>query len=353
MDQVCEIPIGFFGPSDPEDPVGGAVWRAAEAALSEANANGGFHGKPFRLVPAWSSDPWGTGVRDLTKLVYQQQVWAIVGGIDGASTHLAEQVVAKARLTLISPISTDKTVNLANVPWMFSLAPGDHLIAKCLAPRIAASVGDDGCVLIAATDHDSYHFRRELRKALNQFQVVPAFQFEFKPGSDEWVPLVRNSLAARPAAIIVVAPAGDSLQLVRRLRRAGFAGPMFGDPRMGRDAFVKQIGSEAGQLYFPLLTESPSVPHELPDRDALPADADYAALQTYDAVKLTIEAIRAAGLNRVEIGRAVRGLSPWQGRAGIVRWDSLGSNTRRVQLGTIRNGSIAPLDNDGAVRYSP
>ena len=32
------------------------------------------------------------------RIVYQDRVWAIIGGIDGPSAHLAEQVVAKARL---------------------------------------------------------------------------------------------------------------------------------------------------------------------------------------------------------------------------------------------------------------
>jgi len=86
--------------------------------------------------------------------VFEQQIWAIVGGADSASTHLAEQVVAKARIALISPVSTDKTVNLANVPWMFSLAPADHVLAPVLAAEIARlSVGRHSCG--RDDDHDS------------------------------------------------------------------------------------------------------------------------------------------------------------------------------------------------------
>ncbi|MCP5117243.1 MAG: ABC transporter substrate-binding protein, partial [bacterium] len=116
-----------FGPSDPEHPLGGQMWQAAQLALELENDAGGYRGKPFRLIPAWSKDPWGTGTAELARLVYRHHVRAIVGGIDGSSTHLAEQLVAKARLSLVSPVSTDRTANLANVPWIFSLAPGDHL----------------------------------------------------------------------------------------------------------------------------------------------------------------------------------------------------------------------------------
>ncbi len=164
---VAEVKIGYFGPSDPDDPVAGNMWCAAQQAIDEANQAGGYQGKPFRLVPAWSADPWGTGVKRLTELVYRDRVWAIVGGIDGPTTHLAEQVVAKARLALISPVSTDKSVNLANVPWMFSLAPNDRHIAAALAPQIADPVQQQCWVLITCTDHDSYLLTRELRERSN------------------------------------------------------------------------------------------------------------------------------------------------------------------------------------------
>ncbi|MBL7041774.1 MAG: ABC transporter substrate-binding protein, partial [Pirellulaceae bacterium] len=154
-EEVEEVLIGYFGPSDPDDPIGGDLWKAAQLAIAQVNSKGGYRGKPFRLVPAWSENPWGTGVKLVTRLAYDQRVWAIVGGIDGPTTHLAEQVVAKARLPLVSPISTDKTVNLANVPWMFSLAPGDHLLAPPLAAEIAARIGDGHFMIVSADDHDS------------------------------------------------------------------------------------------------------------------------------------------------------------------------------------------------------
>ena len=88
------------------------------------------------MIPAWSQNPWEAAVRQLADSVFQRRVWVIVGGADSATTHLAEQIVAKAHVPLVSPISTDKTVNLANVPWTFSMAPGDHLLAPCLAQAV-------------------------------------------------------------------------------------------------------------------------------------------------------------------------------------------------------------------------
>ena len=92
---VAEVSIGYFGPSDLLDPLAGDMWRAAEMAVEEANAQGGLDGRPFRLMPAWSQNPWEAAVKQLADSVFQRRVWLIVGGADSATTHLAEQTSPK------------------------------------------------------------------------------------------------------------------------------------------------------------------------------------------------------------------------------------------------------------------
>jgi branched-chain amino acid transport system substrate-binding protein len=97
---------------------------ARRGAIEEVNKDGGYNGRPFRLVPKWSDSPWTAGGRMVVEMAYNDRVWAIVGSIDGVATHVAEQVITKALLPLIDPGSTDRTVNAAMVPWMFSCLPG-------------------------------------------------------------------------------------------------------------------------------------------------------------------------------------------------------------------------------------
>ena len=257
---VNEVRIGYFGPSDPDDPVGGDMWRAAQLAVERANADGGHRGKPFRLVPAWSENPWGTGTAQLARLVYRHHVWAVVGGIDGPSTHLAEQVVAKAGLTLVSPVSTDKTVNLAGVPWMFSLAPGDHLAAEPLAEEIKRRKGTGDLVLLSADDHDSRMFTAELKKALSKRNLGLRRQIEFHRGARQSATLARQVLEIGPAIVIVSADPGDSARQVAALRTAGYVGRIFGGPAMGHREFVARAADAAEGVVFPLLYTAPGSP---------------------------------------------------------------------------------------------
>lgn len=337
--ELKEVLIGYFGPSDPDDLVGGDLWKAAQLALGQANRNGGYRGKPFRLVPAWSENPWGTGVKLVARLVYDDKVWAIIGGIDGPTTHLAEQVVAKARLPLVSPVSTDKTVNLANVPWMFSLAPGDNLLAPVLASEVLSRTGDGHFLIVSADDHDSRLLLVELKKDLAEHRAVAKREIVFRQGTEELDRIVAQLVQLDPKVAVVIADANYSARLVSALRSREFTGAIVGGPIMGRRQFLEKAGAAAEGVVFPSIwqTNEASSSFEKTYRQRYGHPPDYAAAHMYDAVTLLVEAIRHSGLNRARVGDAIRELSPWNGVTGTVSWDGLGSNTRRVELGTITN----------------
>jgi branched-chain amino acid transport system substrate-binding protein len=239
------------------------------------------------------------------------KVWAVIGGIDGPSTHLAEQVVAKARLTLINPASTDKTVNLANVPWMFSCLPADHLQAPVLARAIASEVGDKSFLLVSAVDHDSHLFAVELTKALTQHKLTPSYHFEFKPQQKNIEGLVEKIVNSKAHSLVVIADARQSAQIISAVRQKGFKSRIFGGPCMGRHNFIEQAANAAEGVVFPLLytqsKESKSFDEKYTARFG--KRPDYLAAYTYDAVNLLIAAIHKAGLNRALIRDAVSELS--------------------------------------------
>ncbi len=341
---VEEVRIGYFGPDDPNHAEFGTLWSAAQIAIDQANHQGGYRGKPFRLVARWSDNPWTGGAAQATRMVYGDGVWAIVGGMDGATTHLAEQIAAKARLAIVSPVSTDRSAHSAFVPWMFSCLPGDDTLAPLLVERLAAIGAQDAFVILAVDDHDARLFLNQLTTALRKQNVAPRRRFVFA-GTKDPSPLVQETVREIPRAVVVVAPAESSARVTIQLREAGYRGPILGGPWMGRRPFVETVAKVAGDVVFPLLY-APSEPlspfaAEFDRRVGKPPD--YAAAATHDAIMLVAAAVRAAGLNRAKIADAIRALAPWEGECGAIHWDALGGNLRPVPLGTIRDGTVARL----------
>ncbi|HTQ57066.1 MAG TPA: ABC transporter substrate-binding protein [Bryobacteraceae bacterium] len=335
---VQEVRIGYYGPSDDSHPEGGMPWQGVTLAIDRANREGGYRGKPFRLVAAWTENPWRAGAASITRMAFVDRVWLIVGSIEGTGTHLAEQVVAKALLPLINPVATDRSIHMAGVPWMFSVVQGDDLHSAVLA----RALGDRSLVILAATDHDSRAFAGYLKPACLREHARLELQLEFEPGRPDLSELVRDALNARPDAIVVIAGARDSARLVEQLRKAGFAGAIGGGPLFGRACFAGEAGTAAEGAVFPWV--GPPAPFFVKEFTARFGRApDYAAACAYDSVAVAVGAIRRGGLNRARIREALASQPPIEGASGLIRWDEFGQNRRPPVLAAIRGGKPAIL----------
>jgi branched-chain amino acid transport system substrate-binding protein len=347
---LTEVRIAWFGPADEDHSDWGDAWRGATIAIEEANAGGGHQGLPFRLLGAWSDSPWGSGVADLARLVQGQDVWAVVGGVDGATTHLAEQIVAKAHLPLVSPGNTDKSVNLTNVPWVFTCLPTDDAQAAAVGTAMIETLGSTPFATLATTDHDARAALGEFRAVLSRSRRAPVLHVDAQVGAGAVAAIEAASrIAKTPArAVLLIAPAREAARLAAALRRAGFDGSIYGGASLARRSFLAEAGSAAEGAVVPLLYEPSS------RWDAFAAAfvrrfgvvPDFLAGQTYDAVGLTIDAIRTAGLNRARILDALGTVSPWNGAAGTIAWDRTGRNTRPVRVAFVRAGRLVSAGPD-------
>lgn len=365
---LSEARIGWFGPSDPADPDTGGFWAGALLAVEEINKEGGVSGLPVRLVPGWSESPWAGGVNRVVRMVYEDRVLAIVGSVDGAATHLAEQVVAKGLVPLVSPGSTDKTVAFAGVPWMFTLLPGDDVQAEALAAWVSRKPGTRPVTLISATDHDSRAAAAEFRAAFSRAGIPFAADLQCAPDAADAAGVAEQILSrgrltppgapgtvsadnpqvpSGPATVVILASHRASARIASALRAGGFRGAILGGSNLARRAFLETAGAAAEEAVFPLLHDPADPRWTRFARDFAQRhfrEPDFAAGAAYDAVRLTVEAIRRAGLNRARILDTLRLLSPWPGVTGEIRFDNLGRNLRPVRLGTIRQGKVVPLD---------
>ncbi len=366
-----EIRIAWFGPTDDSHALGADMWCAANLAIEEANAasapsealssgvapGAGSRCESFRLIPRWAENPWGTGVSQLARMIYEEEPIAVLGSVDSSTTHLAEQIVAKANLPLVSPIATDKSLTLAGVPWMFSCAPSDLAIAHVLVEGVLSELGPRGgrIALLCATDHESRMTSQEVVREFARRQRPPAFRFEIPTGAHN-VSRQLNALSnGAPDAVLIIAGSEDSARLLLGIRGvwpSGVPGTevrsaprLFGSQTMARAPFKEMAGSAAEGVCFPRVAQvdtSRGDTARFTERFAAlrKHPPDDTAFLTYDATRLLLDSIRRAGPNRArvrdELARAF-----WAGIGGVIRFDGTGQNTRAdVQLATWHEGRL-------------
>ena len=154
--------IGFFGPIEhnPESVFGLRMLHGAQLAVEEANARGGYGGKPFKLMlhndyDNWQAkavygedrptDPaiWGSASNEAVKMVYDDQDWAIFGSISSESTHIALRVALRAEIPIVNSASTDPTIPETYIPWYFTDLQDDRVQCLTLARRIFTELGTE------------------------------------------------------------------------------------------------------------------------------------------------------------------------------------------------------------------
>jgi len=60
--------------------------NGALLAVEEANARGGYGGKPFRLMVHNDQALWGASSNEIVKMDYDEKVWAMLGSLGADST---------------------------------------------------------------------------------------------------------------------------------------------------------------------------------------------------------------------------------------------------------------------------
>jgi ABC-type branched-subunit amino acid transport system substrate-binding protein len=131
-----------------------AIQQAAQHAIDQANARGGYKGQKFELITRSCDGPWGRTSKETVALIYEDQVPIVVTALDGRNAHLAEQVTAKSHVVMLSTLSSDPTLSRAYVPWYFRMVPDDKQQAEILVEQIFERDGAKKVAVVSLDDYD-------------------------------------------------------------------------------------------------------------------------------------------------------------------------------------------------------
>jgi branched-chain amino acid transport system substrate-binding protein len=264
----------------------------------------------------------------MVRLVYQDSVWAVLGSVNGDATHVAEQVVTKAWVPLVAPISADPTLTYIRIPWIFRLPPDDAAQAEVIVRDgvLVRSLADVG--LITSSDHDGRVFAEEVLERLAAAGASAAFHFEIPPNGD-FAALADRARSFAPGAVIARVPPSRMPGLLHELSRAGVHAPLLVPwiPGLAPSTLTSHYAGDV--LAVRPFREADNPAYAAFDRAYR---ARYGSAPTpmaaygYDAVNLVAEAIETSGLNRAALRDAIAGRSGIVGATGAVAWDNAGGN---------------------------
>jgi ABC-type branched-subunit amino acid transport system substrate-binding protein len=360
-----EIRIGFFGPIEhnSESVLGLRMLHGAQMAVDEANAAGGYGGKPFKLmlhndynnwqakavygdVRPTESAIWGSASDEAVKMAYDEQVLAIFGSISSESTHIALRVALRAELPVVSSANTDPTVPETTIPWYFGTMQDDREQYLTLARRMYTQLG---LKRVAVLRSSSRYGRFGLGKFLDASRRLghPVVMEQiFQPGDTDYSRQLRVIRSSRADAVLLVGDELEAATILKQMRAAGMKQRAFGAFRTLGDTLLKEAGDsaegfEAVYPYDPMRQDPRWLDFNLRFEDRFHEKPEQFASMAFDTMNALLDSICKAGLNRARIHDALANIDEYDGVTGKMVFDPNLKNVAPLYLGTVHDGAIS------------
>ena len=331
-----EIKIGLLAPlTGPRKNEGNALLQAAQLAVEDEAVNPFPGGRQLSIVARDQSDSWGRATNEIVRLVFDDQVAALVTSLDGDSAHLAEQVGNKVGIPIVT-LSTDPSTTQINLPWIFRLAPTDTQQASAFAHDIFIERKLRKVILVTESDHDGRAGDEEFQKAAHSLGAPPVDAFEIDAAGSNLDSTVSQVMAAKPEAVVFWTGTRTASRLLR-LFLEDFPTTQF---YLSQEAAQTPPTASQPSVWIvgPSLIENPlhsSFENRYRARTGeLPAPA---AARAYDAVRILAASLRLSGPNRARLRDALAALSGYHGASGVVAFDHAGNDVSDFTLVRFRS----------------
>ncbi len=363
-ENLSEVRIGFFGPIEhnPESVFGLRMLHGAQLAIEEANARGGYGGKPFKLMlhndyDNWNAktvygedrptDPtiWGSSSNETVKMVYDDQDWAIFGSISSESTHIVLRVALRAEVPIVNSASTDPTIPETYIPWYFTDLQDDRVQSLTLARRMFTELGLKRVAILRVNNRYGRFGVPKLRDAARRLGHPIVIEQKYLPGDTDYSKQLRVIKSSRADAIVLWADEAQAAGILKQMRAAGMKQRVFGayrtlGPQLLADAGPAAEGFEAVFPYDPTRSDFKWVDFNRRFEGRFQEKPEQFASLAYDAMNALLDSICKAGLNRARIHDALANIEEYDGVTGHMIFDPNQKNVAPLYLGTVHDGAI-------------
>jgi branched-chain amino acid transport system substrate-binding protein len=336
-EHLDEVKLGFIGPimstvsvatggKSHEEDLGIKMLQGARLAVEQANAQGGYLKRkiPFALVISNDNGLWGASGNEIIKMAYKDQVWAILGTIDGANSHIAIRVALKAEIVMMNSGDTDPTFIETNIPWVVRCIGDDRQQGYLLVDYLYRKLGLKRVGIIRANNRYGRFGVREIRDGSRRLERPIVLEMSYPVGVEDFTLQLDRLKAAGVEAVVHWGDAADGARILNQMRKQGMQQPYFCCDRCVCDEFVKIAGENAQGVvctypWNPTRKDRKLEAFRAAFRQRFGEEPETYAAHAYDGMSMLIWAVQVAGLNRAKIRDVLAYRSkPWQGVTGEI-----------------------------------
>ena len=289
---------------------------------------------------------WGAASNDAVRMIYDDKVWAMFGSISSESTHIALRLTLKAETPLVNSASTDPTIPETIIPWYFTDIQDDRVQGYTLARHIYTELGLKRVALLRINDRYGRFGVIKFRDASRRLGHPVVIEQKFLKGDVDLHRQLQVIEDSRVDAIVLWTDIEQTAMILRQMQELGMKQRVFGSHRTIGDELIKLAGSaaenfEAVYPYDPSRKDPRWTDFVARYEARYHVKPDHFAALAYDQMRILLDAICRAGLNKARIRDALTGLTSYKGVTGDMAFDPNCKNVAPLFLARVHNGQIA------------
>lgn len=347
LEGLQSVKIGMLIPlsgGSAEARIGEGILRGARLAIEEINAAGGYRGVPYELVVRDDTGAWKGATHEMVQLACQEGVWAILGSVDAASTHVMLRLSLKLQVPLVNTVSGDPTITEHAIPWLVRVCADDRQASYALARHMFKEKGHQRAALVRENSRYGRVGVREFVDAARRLGHPIRVEVRYLPGRQEEMYDVQlaHVQASEADSVVIWGDARDAARILHEMRKRGMDLPVYGCDRLAEAEFLELAGGE-GEGVVVAATWNP--------RDGRPRTARFfqayedrfggrpgsVEAHAYDGIRLLVQAMERRGLNRTLIRDELVSIRSLEGVTGTIRLSETGNDLGRVWLARVQS----------------
>jgi branched-chain amino acid transport system substrate-binding protein len=340
------IKIGMTIPmTGPGATTGQLQHEGAKLAIDQVNAAGGVLGRQLELVEEDDQTTNPGMVLAFSRLVNRGDLAVIFASVRSTQVNAVSEDIKKSGLPVFIG-GSDPTLTHMGDPWVFRTRPNDTYSSKVIAEFGAHDLKKTKWAVVHGTDAFGASGGKLLIDQLKSMGITPVVEQGINNGQADLTPVV---LAIRQAGADVLATyiafENDVALFARQLKQFGVNIPWIGSASVASPISRNLAGPALYGSYVVSDYDANASPEAKKFAEefnkAYHAGTDDQSAWVYDAVNLTVEAMKkTGGTDPMKLRDALHAIRGFKGTEGTYNFDENGDGLRAYNIVRNENGNL-------------
>lgn len=342
------IKIGTIGPLTGNIATYGiSTKNGVEIAVEEFNQNGGINGRPIKLISEDTRGDQTEAANAASKLIEQDKVVAIVGGVISSETLTAGPIANDAKVVMISSSST-----AAGVPeigdYIFRNCLSDEVQAVQLAEYAAKELGLKKFAIMYTNNDYGLSLKNAFETKAKELAEVTAVE-TYNDGEKDFRAQLTKIKGTNPDALYIAGYYTEAAKIAQQAKEQGLNVQI-----LGADGFYSpvliELGGDAveGAIFTAgFFTDDPSEKAQnfvKAYKEKFNAEPDMFAAQAYDAAMILITALKNTNGEGGEVlQKEMAKIKDFPGITGTTSFTETGDAIKNVMILKVENGKFTKI----------